>query len=149
MYIIGAIIKTRMDKTGLDLKTLIKKDFNIQSNNPEKNKLILWKDYTKEYLLNNSIYDIKISYNNWFQYKEYREYIARILNLNFTDKGYNEIPSCKTGFGKSSFDGMKYQNKTNKMPVLERYKYFKPEVFKMILDKEAIELNNQFKELKW
>lgn len=147
---IAAVLKTHMNQTGLSLKKLIKKDFDPRHpNNPNKNRLCLWKDYTREFLSNNSVYDIKISYNNWFQYKEYRKHLAGLFGFKFTDKGHNEIPNHRVGFGKSSFDGMNYKNNANNMPVLERYKYFNPKIFEQILDDEAIKLNKKFKEYVW
>lgn len=52
---------------------------------------------------------------------DYRREVATQLGINFTDDGVNEV--TRSGGG-SSFDGVSYSRKTQKMDVLNRWKLF-------------------------
>lgn len=84
----------------------------------------LWISYAKEclgetsYLKNKKVY---INYNKWFIDIDYRKNIAKQLNIEFSDRGFNDVSQSGRG---SSFDGLKYAGETHKMDVLNRWKIF-------------------------
>jgi len=104
----------------------------------------LWICYAKEYLkpsfFNKEL--IKINFNDWFSKKEYRKKISKKFNAKHSDKGL-EIMS--NDGGGSSFDQMKYQNKSQKMKVLERYKQlmFNKDFFETIICDEQLKFYNK------
>lgn len=84
----------------------------------------LWIDFAREYLGETQhLKNIKvpINYNLWTQDKDYRKKIAQMLDLEFSDDGFNEV---MTNGGGSSFDGTDLSGKASKMPVHERWKSF-------------------------
>jgi hypothetical protein len=53
--------------------------------------------------------------------KDYRQKIAKQLDMNFTDAGIDNVSGCGGG---SSFDGLKLDGKANQMDVNNRWKQF-------------------------
>jgi len=105
----------------------------------------LWKSYAKEYLGKTNYLGenkIVINYNLWFSSKNYRNNIEKKLGLEPNDKKINEVLDIGRG---SSFDGIKFNGKANKMKVLERWKLLADNAFyKTVLkDKELIKLSNK------
>lgn len=111
----------------------------IGSNIPKKGMLELWKEHANLFLNESNL--LKIKFNSWFVSKPYRDKIAHNLNLSDADKGLQEVSEEGRG---SSFDGLKYNNKAQKMDVLNRYNSFlNNKVFLKYIDDEAIDLNNK------
>ncbi len=75
-----------------------------------------WMAYSGFY--NNSLF-IPFIFDLWFQSKDYREYLAMMFEVPFTDKGLNSITSIG-----SSFDGKEFQGKAQEMDVLNRWQEF-------------------------
>jgi hypothetical protein len=81
-----------------------------------------WAEHADEYLGNTSHLGknvIKVNYNAWCTNCEYRRTIAKRLNLEFTDAGFNRVSHFGAG---SSFDGLKYDQRASEMKVLERWR---------------------------
>lgn len=112
----------------------------------EKRVLIgLWKSYAREYLrqthyLNNEV--IAVNYNRWFSDKNYRAELAQELGLDFTDKGFAEVPAVGGG---SSFDKMEFDGCANEMRVFDRWRAFvsDPTYRSIFTDREIIHLSDE------
>ena len=100
-----------------------------------------WKMYAREYLKDSEF--ININYNEWFTSQEYRKNLCEKLNLEFTDRGFLEVPSAGAG---SSFDGIKYDKKSSSMKVLERYKQFDISEY---VDEELIYYGKRIFDIEW
>lgn len=105
----------------------------------------LWTTYAHEYLghtrkLNNT--KIVINYDLWCKSKDYRKKLASLLDLNFTDAGFNEIKTFGSG---SSFDKINYNERANEMKTDQRWKYYSDnEEYKdLFKDKTLIKLTNE------
>lgn len=67
-----------------------------------------------------------LNYNTWVQSPAYRkQWTEEVLQVPFTDSGINYIPSNGGG---SSFDGLNFQHKANKMDLFNRWKTI-PEIW--------------------
>jgi hypothetical protein len=86
---------------------------------------------------------LSINYNKWFSDKEYRKSIATSIGFKFTDCGIMDVVTFGGG---SSFDGLKYNSKAQKMNVLTRWKDFAQDntFNKLVCDKELEKLNNAY-----
>jgi hypothetical protein len=92
--------------------------------NPQKNAVQLWTEYAQEFLDETQKLTQKkvcVNYNRWFQDRDYREQIAQLLDIPFTDAGINNVSGCGGG---SSFEQRNYVGKAQEMPVLERWKQY-------------------------
>jgi hypothetical protein len=63
-----------------------------------------------------------ISFDKWFSNQKYREDIATLLELDFTDNGLNDLGIPGAG---SSFDGYKFTDNAQHMNVLNRHEQMK------------------------
>jgi len=101
----------------------------------------LWKLYAKEFIktkTKNKI--IFINYNEWFENKNYRINLASRMKGSFTDKNLEEVPQNGNG---SSFDLTKYNNKAQKMKVMNRWRHFSEDFnYWKLFDQETIDLSN-------
>ncbi|MFW6058879.1 MAG: hypothetical protein ACODAQ_01780 [Phycisphaeraceae bacterium] len=78
---------------------------------------------------------VLISFNRWFSDRTYRQRLAERLGFAFTDKGRERVPSV---FGGSSFDGLQYDGRAERMKVLERWKTMTDdEPYLALFDEEA------------
>jgi hypothetical protein len=67
----------------------------------------LWKQHAREFLGRTSYLPrdtIRLSFNSWFQSKEYRKTIAERLDLRFNDAGFGVNSGYKSGFDLESAD---------------------------------------------
>jgi len=108
-----------------------------------KRDLDLWKVYAREFLGETSYLGdglLRISYNNWFSSKPYRQLLATQLDLPFSDEGLEILPPQG-----SSFDSKELLGGAQRMAVLERWKAFKddPIYEEAVRDVEAAELNER------
>ncbi|AFZ34441.1 hypothetical protein Sta7437_0854 [Stanieria cyanosphaera PCC 7437] len=99
----------------------IKNNF-LATKSKTKTSIELWLDYAREFL-NETNYlqhnKVCINYNLWVQNKDYRQEIAKQLDINFTDAGIDNVSGCGGG---SSFDGRNLDGKANQMDVNNRWK---------------------------
>ena len=97
----------------------IRKDFKINYNTSHSDK---WVSYAKEFVreTNNLPNAIRINYNKWYTSQEYRRRLSGILEIPFSDSGLQKVPSYGGG---SSFDGVHFNNQSQNMKVLQRYKF--------------------------
>jgi len=74
---------------------------------------------------------IVINYNQWFIDVDYRQQLAKQLNVKFSDAGFNDV---KGQGGGSSFDGIAFRGKAAEMDILNRWKVFadQPQYQKLI-----------------
>jgi hypothetical protein len=108
--------------------------------NTAKSPGVVWKRLVKQ-CLNSNKYIIDINYNEWFCSKRYREDLANRLQINFNDNGLNKV----LGYGISSFDGYKFDNKAQDMDVLNRWKnYRNNDIFWKEIDAETIKLSKEY-----
>lgn len=91
---------------------------------PPRSAMRIWKQHARQFaerprqLRHNPVL---IVYNRWFSDREYRRHIAEQLGLPFTDAGRLEVPACNGG---SSFDGMAYRHRADRMNVLRRWQHY-------------------------
>lgn len=115
--------------------SLIHRGENLDNAKPIIEK---WIEHAKEYLgltdyLKNRV---SISYNSWVVNKDYRQEVAGLLDLKFSDVGINTVVNVGKG---SSFDGTAYDGKAQEMPVLSRYKsYLDHPVMLQVLNNEEL-----------
>ena len=86
------------------------------------NSIELWKSHAKIFLKamdSNDSKFVTISFNAWFQNKQYRKKRAKELGIEFTDAGINDVPVA--GTNSSSFDARKFDGSAQKMNVLKRW----------------------------
>ena len=78
---------------------------------------------------------IDISYNEWFSSIEYRKLICQKLDLNFSDKGKEDVSTFGNG---SSFDFTSKNGDASSMDVLSRWESFidNPKFKKIISNKK-------------
>lgn len=117
----------------------------------KKNTLItsesikIWLDYAKEflgetnYLKNNKIC---INYNLWCSDIEYRQQLAKQLDLEFSDAEFDRV---KGQGGGSSFDGLNLNNQGSKMKVAQRWELMAdhPYFLELINNSEVFEYSNK------
>jgi len=103
----------------------------------------LWKEYARKYIEyreSNQTNLININYNRWVVEQNYRESLAKKLDITFTDEG-----KCKvTNFGGgSSFDGISSNKNAEEMGIFERWKQFMndPAFCDLFKDEELIDLS--------
>lgn len=79
----------------------------------------LWKSHAREYLGLTDYLEKKVCiyFNSWFSSRDYRRSISRILELDFTDKGFDRVPDEGGG---SSFDSTQFDGSNERMGVLSR-----------------------------
>lgn len=100
----------------------------------------LWKDYVNNFDKNDK--NILIIYDRWFSDSGYRREIEKKLKLLPNDKGLNKIHGTANG---SSFDNMKFQDKAQKMDVINRWKEFvdNEKYLKLLNDEEMLILREK------
>ncbi|MEK6889062.1 MAG: glycosyltransferase [Nanoarchaeota archaeon] len=128
----------------------LKREYTTQNKIPLRTKKdarkisSLWKSYAKEFIGKTNYLKNKfvINYNLWYSSKTYRKKISKSLGLEFTDKNFKQVPNIGNG---SSFDGLKFNNHTEKMKVLQRWKTYKHhEVFReAVKDVKLIKLSEK------
>lgn len=82
----------------------------------------LWIMHAEEYLgITNYLRHNKIiiNYNQWCNNQVYRQELAKRLELDFSDEGFEEVLTVGKG---SSFDGLSYHGRASEMDVLQRWK---------------------------
>ena len=102
----------------------------------------LWITYANEFLSKTNHLEnilVPINYDLWCASAEYREKIAGLLELKFTDEGFNDITSYGQG---SSFDGTHYNSKANMMTTDSRWQAFanNPAYINLFTDKLITDL---------
>lgn len=119
----------------------------MEARNSEKRKYFknLWKSHAKEFLgYTNFLPEntLKINFNKWFMNREYRKEIAALLGRPFKEEGWNQV--TKEGIG-SSFDKRSYENRADKMLLLERWKVVRDNknYRSLFKDSELIELSEK------
>lgn len=125
----------------------------FKRNDPYKNAInasgtstiSLWKQYANEYLgTTQYLKNIKvvINYNRWFVDRDYRASILRQLGFEGRCKGIYKVTDHGGG---SSFDGIDYDGRAEKMDVLNRYKKFKDnaEYRRIFEDVELVDLSTK------
>lgn len=99
----------------------------------------MWIDYAQEYLDETNYLrhtKVHINYNLWSTDPNYRCQIAKKLDLDFTDAGFDDV---MTNGGGSSFDGVSLNGKASAMSVLERWKHFADDPhFRALIDDEIL-----------
>ena len=103
----------------------------------------LWKNHAKEFLgetghLKN--HKVIIAFNRWVNDPAYREEIASILGLRFTNQGINDVWHIGSTFDVKKFDGV-----VRKMDTSGRWKHAvsTPEFLDIFRDNEIIQLSQQ------
>ncbi|MEQ8465416.1 hypothetical protein [Coleofasciculus sp. E1-EBD-02] len=101
---------------------------------PDRTLVELWISYAQELLEETQLLKnnkIVINYNQWFIDVDYRQQLAKQLNIKFSDAGFNDV---KGQGGGSSFDGIAFRGKAAEMDILNRWKVFadQPQYQKLI-----------------
>ena len=84
----------------------------------------LWVSYALEFLGQSRWLDprcIRINYNQWCKSLEYRRELARVLDLEFTDEGFNAVTNFGGG---SSFESTNMDGKADLMKTDQRWRTF-------------------------
>jgi LPS sulfotransferase NodH len=106
--------------------------------------IALWKEYAREALGETRIMPrrrVVILFNLWIGDQDYRRERSSALGLSFSDAGFRKL---SPEYGASSFDGMRFDGRTEEMPLLERWKeYVDDALFHQIFaDPEIWELSD-------
>ncbi len=124
---------------------IIENKYSLRKESERKILSGLWKEHAKEFIgetssLKNS--KVCVNYNKWVADKDYRKEIARLLDLEFTDAGFEEVLHIGGG---SSFDRIKYNQKASDMKVLERWKHYidDNDFLDIFKDREIIDLSRK------
>jgi len=116
-----------------------KKTPTISEFNKLSDALNAWKMYAYEFLGKTEYIPDKIliNYNRWFIDQNYRKGLAKKMNIPFSDKGIDIVPTAGQG---SSFDRLSYNGRAQEMKVLERWKNIstKPEFKKLFTRQDEI-----------
>jgi hypothetical protein len=109
---------------------------------PPARAMQIWKQHARQFLGERRVLPrppALISYNQWFQDREYRGRIAEELGLRFTDAAFEKVPDTAGG---SSFDGLRYRRRASKMKVLDRWREFlRDEEYRSLFDDEVLRLS--------
>ena len=120
-------------------KTLSKSEVSVSLNT----SLHTWLKIAKEFKGETSYLDgfIKIYYDDFFMYQEYRKNICEQLNGEYNENFLNVV-TREGNF--SSFDKDKYQNNAQNMDVLHRWRNLDKEYLPILKNHEALEfyINN-------
>jgi hypothetical protein len=107
----------------------------------------LWKTYAREYLgMTTFLSDvIRISYNEWFVSRAYRDRVAAELGVVNRDRGVNEVARWGPTVYGDSFDGLAYDGRAQQMKVLERWREFAADAvyLDLVADDELHELSQR------
>lgn len=89
----------------------------------ETNILDIWLEHAREYLGETQYlgHRVCVNYNQWSADQSYRRRLSDQLSLNFTDGGFDSVPSFGGG---SSFDRELYNGSASKMKTEDRWKRF-------------------------
>jgi hypothetical protein len=107
----------------------------------DKNALVaLWKGHAAEAVGPRVLLDrntVVANFSLWAESRAYRRNLARALQLEFTDRGVDEMVRLGPG---SSFDGFRYAGDASKMAVNGRWKhYVEDDMFRSIICDREIE----------
>jgi hypothetical protein len=89
-----------------------------------KKEIELWKQYAREYLGIDRVLNkekVLVNFNEWFTDRTYRQNLADSLDLQFTDRGLEEMSS---DFIWSSFDGASYNGRAQQMKLDQRWREY-------------------------
>ena len=103
----------------------------------------IYKQHAREFLGERNILKNKvvINYNKWTQQREYREKVAGILEIPFSDQGFEEVKAVAGG---SSFDGVTLSGKASSMKLHSRWEqYAEKDEFWELFDEELVNLSEQ------
>lgn len=106
-----------------------------------------WKEHAREFLGETSMLGsntVKITFDRWYQDREYRESLSKLLGLKFSDQGFKEISGIGGG---SSFDSTNYNGNPQNMKVLDRDKNLAQDELDLLneimSDPEVLRLNDR------
>ncbi len=104
-----------------------------------KTYIDLWIEYAREYLGETNYLEnnkLCINYNQWFLSQDYRREIADKLQIDFTDRGIDEV---KSQGGGSSFDGRNLDGQAMQMDVMNRWVQLADNpIYRQLLDNEEL-----------
>lgn len=84
---------------------------------------------------------LAVAYNRWVGSADYRRGLAARLGLRFSDRGRRQVGRCGGG---SSFDGLAYDGRAERMPVLDRWRrYAEDPDYLALFDEELRELSRR------
>lgn len=105
---------------------------------PARQALRVWKQHARAHLgkipgLEQPV--VAANFNRWAESRDYRAELARMLSIDFTDAGRDEITPCAGG---SSFDGLHFHGAARQMDVAARWRrYAHASDFGAIFDRET------------
>jgi hypothetical protein len=107
--------------------------------------ITIWLDYAKEFLgetnfLKNN--KVCINYNLWCSDIEYRQQLAKQLDLEFSDAEFDRV---KGQGGGSSFDGLNLKHQGSKMKVAQRWQLMadNPYFLELVKNPEVFQYSNK------
>ncbi|MGB3691799.1 MAG: hypothetical protein WA865_14620 [Spirulinaceae cyanobacterium] len=117
---------------------LLRDPFNLVASRIKSNKssitdgsaieaIELWKSYAREFVGETAFLKhnkLCINFNKWHYNAQYREEIAKSLELEFTDAGRERVRDYGGG---SSFDGRKLDGQASQLDILNRWQLFADE----------------------
>jgi hypothetical protein len=101
----------------------------------------LWKEYAYEFIGQTDHLQNKlcVNYNQWCHSINYRKKIIQNLGIEFTDEGFQKVPSFGGG---SSFDKQFFDGCANSMNLMKRYeKFIEHSWYKNLFDDEIKNLS--------
>ena len=104
-------------------------------------RLAIWKNQALILENKQTTSQCAINFNLWFQYRSYRDNLARNHGFVNQDVGVDEVML----FGKgSSFDGLQYATNATKMNVLSRWEAYQREAdFRSFISQELAEISER------
>jgi hypothetical protein len=105
--------------------------------------LRIWKQHAGEFVRSRSSLSVNprvlINFNRWSSDVRYRERTAESLGVEFTDAGFEIVPSVARG---SSFDGLRFNGAASRMPVNSRWRHFaEDQDYVRLFDARTVELS--------
>lgn len=116
----------------------------IHSPVPVRTAARIWKQHARAVLGSGAGLgpdSVCILYNRWVCDRSYRAAVAASLGVPFTDAGFNRVARCGGG---SSFDGMRFDGKAERMDVFHRWRYYEEDSdYREFFDDQLVELSRR------
>lgn len=116
----------------------------IHSPVPDHTAMRIWKQHARAATSGTRHLDanfVCIRYNRWVSDRAYRGQIADALGLAFTDAGRRQVADAGGG---SSFDGLRFDGKAERMDVFNRWRHFAGEAdYRALFDDDVVTLTER------
>jgi hypothetical protein len=123
------------------LASQLKADMVAFSDGSAEKIMGLWKSYAREFLGETSYLKqtkVPINFNLWHQDQDYRQELAQMLELEFTDEGREKVRGYGGG---SSFNRQNMDGQASKMDLSNRWRFYEQDerFWQLLQDDELID----------